>query len=136
MKSQIHELKNLITKKMSKNLKTIALIVIVILTVSCKKENQISSKPVAAFKIAQDTKSSDAVPVEFNFTNTSKNATHIRWNFGSEYSSTEQNPSIVLYFSDFEPDIPLRDKFPITLTAFNGTDSSTITKYVYLAYNI
>ena len=40
MKLQIHELKNLITKKMSKNLKTIALLAIVILAVSCKKEKQ------------------------------------------------------------------------------------------------
>jgi hypothetical protein len=119
-----------------KNLKTIALLAIVMLAISCKKDKQISSKPVAAFEIALDTKCYEGNPVEFNFSNTSRNATHIRWNFGSEYSSTEQNPTIVLYASDFESDIPLRDKFPVTLTVFNGTDSSKITKYVYLAYCI
>lgn len=119
-----------------KNLKTIALIAIVILAVSCKKENQISSKPVAAFEIANDTRCHEDVPLEFSFTNSSSNATSVRWNFGSEYSSTEQNPTIVLYISDFEPDISFREKFPVTLTVFNGNDSSKITKYVYLDYCI
>ena len=121
-----------------KTTKLLTIMAIVILAISCKKENQVSTKPVAAFEIDQESQLDPGagIPIEYNFTNTSRNATNIRWNFGTEYSSTEQNPSIVLYFSDFEPDIPYRDKFPVTLTAFNGTDSSKITKYDYVEYPI
>ena len=65
MKLQIHELKNLITKKMSKNLKAIAILAIVILAVSCKKENQ---KPVAC-KVINLKIGNDSLVLSYNSSN-------------------------------------------------------------------
>ncbi len=72
MKSQIHELKNLITKKMSKNLKLITLIAIVILAVSCKKEKQ----TIKTCYISSIKSGPDSIAFSYNQSNKITNIKH------------------------------------------------------------
>lgn len=65
MKSQIHELRNLITNKMSKNLKTVALIAIVILAVSCKKEKNAET----ICRVTSIKSNSDSTIINYNASN-------------------------------------------------------------------
>ena len=140
MKLQIHELKNLITKKMSKNLKTIALITIVILAVSCKKDNAINpNSPIANFTIVNDT-----IPygigsnLVFDFTNTSTNATSYRWDFGGGYSATTTNGRIAYTTTDlvnfFSTNAVVGGDIyhsnQVKLIAKNGNDSTVISKTI------
>ena len=140
MKSQIHELKNLITKKMSKNLKSIALIAIVILAISCKKSKVDPNAVTANFTTVDD-----SIPygigsnLVFDFTNTSTNATSYRWDFGGGYSATTTNAHIS-YTSTNLADFFTMTAFAggnyytnqVKLTAKNGTDSSVITKRIVI----
>ncbi|HUM53233.1 MAG TPA: hypothetical protein PK431_15515 [Chitinophagales bacterium] len=140
MKSQIHELKNLITKKMSKNLKSITLIAIVILAVSCKKNKSVNPNlPIANFTIIDDT-----IPygigsnLVFDFTNTSSNATTYRWDFGGGYTTTETNGHIAYTTTDlvnfFSTNTVVGGDIyhsnQVKLIAKNGNDSTIITKTI------
>ena len=140
MKSQIHELKNLITKKMSKNIKTIALIAIVILAVSWKKDKSVNPNlPIANFTIIDDT-----IPygigsnLVFDFTNTSTNATSYRWDFGGGYSATTTNSRIAYTTTDlvnfFSTNAVVGGDVyhsnQVKLIAKNGNDSTVISKTI------
>lgn len=122
-----------------KNLKTIAIIAIVILAVSCKKDKTISPNlPQANFTISDDT-----IPygigsnLVFEFTNTSANATSYRWDFGGSYSATTTNARIAYTSSDVTnfftsqtvPDGILHTN-SVKLIAKNGNDSTVITKTI------
>jgi hypothetical protein len=123
-----------------KNLKTIALIAIVILAISCKKDKSVNPNlPVANFTIANDT-----IPygigsnLVFDFTNTSTNATNYRWDFGGGYTTTTTNGHIAYTTTDlvdfFSTNaIPGGDIYhsnQVKLIAKNGNDSSVITKII------
>lgn len=123
-----------------KNLKTIALIAIVILAISCKKDKSVNPNlPVANFTIANDT-----IPygigsnLVFDFTNTSTNATSYRWDFGGGYTTTTTNGHIAYTTTDlvdfFSTNaIPGGDIYhsnQVKLIAKNGNDSSVITKII------
>ena len=146
MKSQIHsqfrlfgKLKNLITKKMSKNLKTIAIIVIVILAISCKKNKTVSPNlPQANFTILVDT-----IPygigsnLVFDFTNTSTNATSYRWDFGGGYSATTINArmayttaDVTNFFTSQTVPAGMLHTNQVKLIAKNGSDSTVVTKTI------
>ena len=123
-----------------KNLKTIALIAIVILAISCKKDKSVNPNlPVANFTIANDT-----IPygigsnLVFDFTNTSTNATSYRWDFGGGYTTTTTNGHIayttidlVDFFStNAIPGGDIYHSNQVKLIAKNGNDSSVITKII------
>jgi PKD repeat protein len=123
-----------------KNLKTIALIAIVILAVSCKKDKSVNPNlPIANFTIADDT-----IPygigsnLVFDFTNSSSNATTYRWDFGGGYSATTTNGHIAYTTTDivnfFTTNAVVGGDIyhsnQVKLIAKNGNDSSFIVKTI------
>ncbi len=76
-----------------------------------------AAPPVATFTLGNDNCNA---PCTVNFTNTSRNATSFRWDFGNGITSTEQNPSI--QFST-------AGNYTVQLTASgsNGTNTTTQT---------
>ena len=96
-----------------KNLKTIAIITIVMFAISCKKNNTVNANlPIANF-----TTVNDSIPygigsnLVFSFSNTSTNATTYIWDFGGGYTATTTNGNISYTSTD------LADFF--TITAFS-----------------
>jgi len=125
-----------------KKLKTMALLAIVILAASCKKNNAINPNlPIANFTIVNDT-----IPygigsnLVFDFINTSTNATSYRWDFGGGYSATTTNGHIayttidvVNFFSTnavVGGDIYHSNQ--VKLIAKNGNDSTIISKTIVI----
>ena len=125
-----------------KKLKTMALLAIVILAASCKKNNATNPNlPIANFTIIDDT-----IPygigsnLVFDFTNTSTNATSYRWDFGGGYSATTTNGHIayttidvVNFFSTnavVGGDIYHSNQ--VRLIAKNGNDSTIISKTIVI----
>ncbi len=140
MKSQIHELKNLITKKMSKNqiIKTAIFILVVILTFACKKENL--PKPESKFSVLNDSIIGvGEVDYTFQFINNTNYATTYRWDFAGGMTSTEKDPTVTLERRNFEftNSGSTYDYYRmlVKLNAFNGKDSSSTSKYIYIRYD-
>jgi len=64
------------------------------------------------------------IPLTVKFTNTSVNATSVKWNFGDGAASTYANPSHTYR---------TRGYYTVKLTAINGDKSSTASKTIYAA---
>ncbi len=125
-----------------KNLKTIVLIAIVILAISCKKDKSVNpNMPVANFTVADDT-----IPygigsnLVFDFINTSTNATSYRWDFGGGYSATTTNGHIAYTTMDvvnfFSTNAVVGGNIyhsnQVRLIAKNGNDSTIISKTIVI----
>ncbi len=95
----------------------------ILLTISCKKDNNkddnnSKQKPIADFNYSGD---GNYAPCTVTFTNKSQNATSFLWDFGDNASSTTDNTTHIYTKGGV---------FTVRLTAYNTEGENTITKTV------
>lgn len=86
---------------------------------ACEKDEEL---PIEELKACFGTKVNEINDGEIQFTNCSENAKDYHWNFGDGNTSNEKEPLHI-----FEGDFP----YNVTLIAYNGNETDTITKPIY-----